>query len=98
MVLSSIFLRKRLDTFHLILAVFYLLHSVLKCQTLVQKFQRQIRVSFVAQHHLAQHTPHSCGFYHIWFPSNQIPVQLHLILDVTQEKITDSHFWIFWGI
>ena len=36
----------------------------------------------VVQHHLAQHTPHSCGVYHIWFPSNQILVQLHLILDV----------------
>ena len=62
--------------------VFYLLPSVLKFRILVQKFQRQIHVSCVAQHHLAQHTPHSCGVYHIWFPSNQIPVQLYLILDL----------------
>ena len=64
------------------LAVFFLLSLVLKFQFLVQKFQRRIRVSCVAQHHLAQHTPHSCGVYHIWFPSNQIPVQLYLILDL----------------
>ena len=82
-VLSSIFFKKkRLVTFHLILAVFYLPPSVLKFQILVQKFQCQIRVSCVAQHHLAQHTPHSCGVYHIWFPSNQIPVQFYLILDL----------------
>ena len=61
---------------------FYLLPLVLKFQILVQKFQRPIRVSCVAQHHLAQHTPHSCGVYHIWFLSNQITVQLHPILDV----------------
>ena len=36
-VLSSIFLKKRLDTFHLILAVFYLPPLVLKFQILVQK-------------------------------------------------------------
>ena len=82
MVLSSIFFKKRLVTFHIILGVFYLLPLVLKFQILVQKFQRRIRVSCVAQHHLAQHTPHSCGVYHIWFPSNQIPVQLYLILDL----------------
>ena len=81
-VLSSIFFKKGLVTFHLILAVFYLPPLAIKFQILVQKFQRQIRVSCVAQHHLAQHTPHSCGVYHIWFPSNQIPVQLHFILDV----------------
>ena len=81
MVLSSIFLKKRLVTFHLILAVFYLLPLVLKFQILFQKFQRRIRVSCVAQYHLAQDTTHSCGVYHIWFPSNQIPAQLYLILD-----------------
>ena len=62
MVLSSIFLKKkkRLVAFHLILAVFYLLPLVLKLQILVHKFQRQIRVSCVAQHHLAQHTSLLC--------------------------------------
>ena len=77
-VLSSIFLKK--DWLHLTqyLAVFYLLPLVLK----FQKCQRRIRVSCVVQHHLAQHTPHSCGVYHIWFLSNQIPVQLYLILDL----------------
>ena len=29
-----------------------------------------------------QCTPYSCGVYHIWFNSNQIPVQLYLILDL----------------
>ena len=83
-VLSSIFLKKRLVTFHLMLGVSYLLHLVLKFQILVQKFHRRIRVSCVAQHQLAQHTPNSCGVYHIciWFSSNQIPVQLHVILDL----------------
>ena len=51
---------------------------MLKFQIIVQKFQRRIRVSCVAQHHLAQHTPHSGGVYHIWFPSNQIPVILRI--------------------
>ena len=62
----------------LILAVFLPsnFNLVLKFQILVQKLQRRIRVSCVAQQNLAQHTPHSCGVYHIWFPSNQIPVQL----------------------
>ena len=55
---------------------------MLKFQILVQKSQYQISVSCVAQHHLAEHTPHSCGVYHIWFPSNQIPIQLRLILDL----------------
>ena len=55
---------------------------MLKFQIIVQKFQRRIRVSCVSQRHLAQHTPHACGVYHIWFPSNQIPVQLYLILDL----------------
>ena len=84
MVLSSIFLKKkkRLGTFHLILAVFHPLPLVLKFQILVQKFQCPIRVSCVAQHHLAQNTPHSFGVYHIWFPSDQIPVQLYLTLDL----------------
>ena len=76
------FLKKDWLHFTEYLAVFYLLPSVLKFQTLVQKFQRRILVSCVTQHHLAQHTPHSCGVYHIWFPSNQIPVQLYLILDL----------------
>ena len=49
MVLSSIFFEKGLVTLHLILAVFFLLPLVLKFQILVQKFQRQIRVSSVAQ-------------------------------------------------
>ena len=40
---------------------------------------------YAARHHLAQHTPHSCGVYHIWFPLNQIPVQLYLILDLRDE-------------
>ena len=55
---------------------------MLKFQIIVQKFQRRIFVSCVAQLHLAQHRPHSCGVSHIWFPSNQIPVQLYLILDL----------------
>ena len=55
---------------------------MLKFQILVQKFQRRIPVSCVAQHHLAQHTPHSYGVYDIWFPSNQMPVQIYLILDL----------------
>ena len=56
---------------------------MLEFQIIVQKFQSRIRVSCVAQHHFAQHTPHSSGVYDIWFPSNQIPVQFYLtdILD-----------------
>ena len=64
---------------------------MLKSQIIVQKFQRRIRVSCVSQHHLAQHRPHSCGVYHIWFPSNQIPVQLYLILDL-RDKV-----WLVYG-
>ena len=55
-VLSSIFLKKRLVTVRLILAVFYLPPLVLKFQILVKKFERQLRVSCVSQHHLAQLT------------------------------------------
>ena len=73
--------KKRLVTFYLILAVFYLLLLVLKFQS-SEILVSDSGVSCVAQHHLAQHTPHSCGVYHIWFPSNQIPVQIYLILDL----------------
>ena len=79
-------LKKRLVKSHLIFSSF--LPSTFSAKIsdyIVQKFQRRIRVSFVAQHHLAQHTPHSCGVHHIWFPSNQIPVQLYLILDLTDK-------------
>ena len=39
--------------------------------------QRETRIE--PDHRLAQNTPNSCGVYHIWFPSNQIPVQLFLL-------------------
>ena len=81
-VLSSIFLKKRPVTSHLIFGSFYLLPLMLKFQIIDQKFQRRIFVSCVAQHQLAQHTPHSYGVYHIWFPSNKIPVELYLIVDL----------------
>ena len=31
---------------------------------------------------LAQNILNSCGVYNIWFPSNQIPVQFYLTLDL----------------
>ena len=75
-------LKKRPVTSHLIFGSFYLLPLMLKFQIIDQKFQRRIFVSCVAQHQLAQHTPHSYGVYHIWFPSNKIPVELYLIVDL----------------
>ena len=64
---------------------FYLLPSVVSDSS--SQISASDSVSCVVQHHLAQHTPHSCGVYHMWFPSNQIPVELYLTLDL-RDKVS----------
>ena len=81
MVLSSIFLKK--DWLHLTLIFSRCLPSTFSAN--ISDYSSEISVSdscklCCSASFGSTHTSHSCGVYHIWFPLNQIPVQLILYL------------------
>ena len=81
-VLSSIFLKKRLVTFHLIFSSFSPSNFSAKISDSSSEISVSDSCKLCHSASFAQHTPNFCGLYHIWFPSNKIPVQLYLILDL----------------